>query len=358
MKQKKIVTLLMVTAFLFTAGCQNNEGKEDALYEQEVQEKQDESTTVGDDAVQTEELALEQNEMLTEDNTESDSKEQTEKLSETYTWNEITVTIPASWKDKYIVTEDEYGFYFYQKASYEKEEYMGYLCGFSKSDEYYNYGAGETLIAYMEDGSFYYMMQPTDVTFDVESETAAAEYHELAEEIEGMKLSLQISAEGICYDEEQFIFPNSSFQELDEYLLMNASNNDLWIARNEIYARHGRVFKNEYLQSYFNSCSWYQAVDGKTEVEESELSEIERANLKKITSAEIAFDDAHPYPVQYETRTSVLEPIAGNGLLQEVVYEVKEKNEYEYEYILTIEDVAYDLSEYIYMTTPVMDFFI
>ena len=357
MKQKKIVAFLMITCILFTAGCQSNAGKEESADKQDVQEKQDRNITADDDAAQTQVQASEHTEMIVEENTESDSNEQTQKLSETYTWNEITVTIPTGWKDKYIILEDEGGFYFYQKASYEKEEYMGFLCGFAKSDEFWNYGAGETLIAYTEEGSFYYMTQPTDVTFDVESETAATEYLEMEEEIERMKLSLQISGDGIRYDEEQFVFPNSSFQELDEDLLMNTGNNYLWIARNEIYARHGRIFKNEYLQSYFNSCSWYQAVDGKTEVADSELNEIERANLEKIVSAERAFDDAHPYPVQYETGTSVLEPIAGNGLLQEVVYEVKEKNEYEYDYILTIDGTAYDLGEYIYMTTPVTDVF-
>ncbi len=32
---------------------------------------------------------------------------------------------------------------------------------------------------------------------------------------------------------------------------------NLYLARNEIYARHGRGFKNQDLQSYFNSKNWY-----------------------------------------------------------------------------------------------------
>lgn len=35
------------------------------------------------------------------------------------------------------------------------------------------------------------------------------------------------------------------------------SNYDLYFARNEIYARHGRMFDNADLQEYFNSKSWY-----------------------------------------------------------------------------------------------------
>ena len=35
------------------------------------------------------------------------------------------------------------------------------------------------------------------------------------------------------------------------------SSYDLWIARNEIFARYGRMFDNADLQAYFNSKSWY-----------------------------------------------------------------------------------------------------
>ena len=39
---------------------------------------------------------------------------------------------------------------------------------------------------------------------------------------------------------------------------MNSKSDDeLSIAMNEIWARHGRRFKNNWLQGYFNSKSWY-----------------------------------------------------------------------------------------------------
>lgn len=352
MKKKIVMGMLLSLCMLTFAGCDKNasSGKTESQSETTGEaDKPDDHNTV--------------NETLdgeTDDTAQSNNIAQQADLSsvgESFSWNEITVTIPDSWKEKCIVLEDEDGFSFYQKASYEKEEYMGYLCGFVKSDKIMNYGAGETLIAYTESGSFYYMMQPTDVTFDVENEETAAEYHALMEEIDAVSASVLIAEDDIRYDANQFIFPNSSVHELEDYELVNLTNNELWIARNEIYARHGRTFQNEYLQSYFNSCSWYQAVEGKSEVADSELSEIERANLEKIVSAEIAFDDAHPYPVQYQTGSTVLEPIAGNGLLQDVVYEVKEKDEYEYDCILTIEGTAYNLQDYAYMTSPVTDVF-
>ncbi len=70
----------------------------------------------------------------------------------------------------YDQKEDENGFTIYQTASYEKMEGLGYLCSFEKSDAWMNYGAGENLIAYTEDGTLYYLMQPTDVACDTEDQ--------------------------------------------------------------------------------------------------------------------------------------------------------------------------------------------
>lgn len=58
---------------------------------------------------------------------------------------------------------------------------------------------------------------------------------------------------------------------------------DLRVLRNEIYARHGRVFKDKELQKYFEAQSWYKAnPDFKDEM----LGEIEAKNLAKIREAE------------------------------------------------------------------------
>lgn len=69
--------------------------------------------------------------------------------------------LPEDWADRCTIKEDENGFTIYQTASYEKMEGLGYLCSFEKSDAWMNYGAGENLIAYTEDGTLYYLMQPT-----------------------------------------------------------------------------------------------------------------------------------------------------------------------------------------------------
>lgn len=58
---------------------------------------------------------------------------------------------------------------------------------------------------------------------------------------------------------------------------------DLRVLRNEIYARHGRVFKDAKLQKYFETQSWYKA---NPEFKDDQLTEIEVQNLAKIKEAE------------------------------------------------------------------------
>ena len=58
------------------------------------------------------------------------------------------------------------------------------------------------------------------------------------------------------------------------------------LARNEIYARHGRRFDDEYLQDYFNSKGWYTPTIDPDEFEESLLNSYEIANRDLIVEYE------------------------------------------------------------------------
>ncbi|MBV9215874.1 MAG: YARHG domain-containing protein [Acidobacteria bacterium] len=59
---------------------------------------------------------------------------------------------------------------------------------------------------------------------------------------------------------------------------------DLRVLRNEIYARHGRVFKDPKLQKYFEAQAWYKA--DPTFTDDTKLNEIEVKNLAKLKEAE------------------------------------------------------------------------
>ena len=56
---------------------------------------------------------------------------------------------------------------------------------------------------------------------------------------------------------------------------------ELNIAYNEIFARHGHDFKSEELREHFIGCLWYRPVYGRT-VSTAELSDIENQNLNII----------------------------------------------------------------------------
>jgi hypothetical protein len=58
--------------------------------------------------------------------------------------------------------------------------------------------------------------------------------------------------------EGEFIFPDSSGRRLTRDDLAPLSVEQLRIARNEIYARNGRFFRDQNLKDYFSQYSWYQ----------------------------------------------------------------------------------------------------
>ena len=56
------------------------------------------------------------------------------------------------------------------------------------------------------------------------------------------------------------------------------------LAKNEIYARHGYIFKNEDLYNYFMGCMWYNPTCKAEDFDDSVLNEYEKANLEILAS--------------------------------------------------------------------------
>lgn len=82
-----------------------------------------------------------------------------------------------------------------------------------------------------------------------------------------------------------YILPNSDKAYLTEEDLSGLSKEKLALARNEIFARHGYVFKEEPFKSYFEGKSWYSKnpnLDGS----DSGLNDYEIANYKVIQNWE------------------------------------------------------------------------
>lgn len=68
--------------------------------------------------------------------------------------------------------------------------------------------------------------------------------------------------------------------------LKELSKDELSYARNEIYARHGRKFKDDALQSYFDSKEWYHGTIAPNQFSEGMLNKYEKKNAATILSYE------------------------------------------------------------------------
>ncbi|EJS64944.1 hypothetical protein ICW_04526 [Bacillus wiedmannii] len=79
-----------------------------------------------------------------------------------------------------------------------------------------------------------------------------------------------------------FIFPDSDIRKLTSTDLTYLSKEQLKIARNEIYARHGHMFQTKDMQEYFSKQSWYRENPYFT----GKLTDIETYNVELIRSRE------------------------------------------------------------------------
>jgi hypothetical protein len=68
-----------------------------------------------------------------------------------------------------------------------------------------------------------------------------------------------------------------------ENMLRGLSLHELRLLRNEIYARHGRIFKTMWLQQYFGGQMWY---DPKEDFKDEEISGPDKTNIETIVAYE------------------------------------------------------------------------
>jgi hypothetical protein len=54
------------------------------------------------------------------------------------------------------------------------------------------------------------------------------------------------------------------------------------LAKNEIYAKHGYIFKDEDLNNYFMGCAWYQPVNNSGKFSDLVFNDYEKHNLELL----------------------------------------------------------------------------
>lgn len=103
-------------------------------------------------------------------------------------------------------------------------------------------------------------------------------------------------AEGVA-EESDYIIPDSDSRYLSREELSGLSLQQLNYAKNEIYARRGRLFNSAELQNYFNSKSWYYGSIAPTDFDSVvTLNEYEIANASLLNEIEFSINP-NGYPL-------------------------------------------------------------
>ena len=92
---------------------------------------------------------------------------------------------------------------------------------------------------------------------------------------------------GAYSSDRNYVLPESAQREYSAAELANLDITALRIARYEIYARHNRKFSDPTVQKYFDSRVWYSGTIEANIFDESQLSDVEKENIRTIFQCEI-----------------------------------------------------------------------
>lgn len=82
-----------------------------------------------------------------------------------------------------------------------------------------------------------------------------------------------------------YILPTSDSAYLTQADFAHLSDWELILARNEIFARHGRTFQDADIQAYFDGCDWYEGTVVPEDFDTSVLNDMELANISVLKAA-------------------------------------------------------------------------
>ncbi len=93
----------------------------------------------------------------------------------------------------------------------------------------------------------------------------------------------------VYYVADDYVIADSGVRLLTEAELKEYSKSQLALARNEIFARHGRSFTTKEYADFFAAKSWYKISDNYDyEAESSNINDIERKNVDLIKKVELS----------------------------------------------------------------------
>ena len=116
---------------------------------------------------------------------------------------------------------------------------------------------------------------------------SSSDISDIADSKDSSSGSMQEAEEGSTDNQDDdYMLPGSDSEYITMADLKGFSAKECRIARNEIYARHGRKFKDEELQAYFDGKDWYHGTIEPDSFKEDMLNEYELANRDLIVEFE------------------------------------------------------------------------
>lgn len=122
--------------------------------------------------------------------------------------------------------------------------------------------------------------------FEDESSDEPEEEEEPSEEVEDESPQESQIIDEPVEEVSQYILPNSDSEYLTHEDLAGLTKEECRLARNELYARHGRRFDDEGLQNYFDQKDWYTGYIDPADFSDSVLNDFEVANRDLIVQYE------------------------------------------------------------------------
>lgn len=83
-------------------------------------------------------------------------------------------------------------------------------------------------------------------------------------------------------ENSEYILPESDTRYVEQDEIDQLTKNEVRLAINEIYAKHGRIFENSELREYFESKDWYDGTIEPEDFDEDVLNQYEKANVKLL----------------------------------------------------------------------------
>ncbi|MCC8169910.1 MAG: YARHG domain-containing protein, partial [Oscillospiraceae bacterium] len=150
----------------------------------------------------------------------------------------------------------------------------------------YNSSTGKYLMTFTTGGTMYYAnVSAGSTTEQINNKNITISAYPTSESYNGNTIYEITSM--TYYDDADYILPQSGTKILTEDDIKGLTKEQLALARNEIYARHGRKFQMAEFRDYFLKQEWYKEDSNYDyDNESSNLNEIEIKNVAFLLAAE------------------------------------------------------------------------